>query len=391
MGSVLFTILLSAYQRGAGLPAFFYEKGASLIGDFSNNLHYPTHEGGPYYDSMWASFPPLAYTFYYLINVCFTRANYFLELMAYLAITIFSSVLLFYAVQRIFNQGEQKDSLSPAALGFSLCVLMSGISIFTLERGNSVFNVMVMLLFVLYLRNSTQAWKREAALLLIALAAGMKIYPCLLGILYLLEKRYREAARLMIYGLLFFFVPFLWFGGLDGFQHFLLNQQAIHSLYRNDYFTSIPSIANFLAAQLQVPAAPLISAAKIIAYLFGAVMLVCVCLTKELWLRCLLLFSIAALVPGWSAEYMALYMVVPCALFMSKAHVSSVKNLLYTVLFGGIFVLLPFPLPSALALHAPLSWNTLVCFACLYFISFLAIFDILHTFFKSKKRALSLP
>ena len=88
-GIVLLSMLLSALylalRRGAGLEAFVFDGGGNLIGDFVNNLHYPTHEGGPYFDSCWASFPPLAYTVYYLINVCITRAIYPFEVMVYMA------------------------------------------------------------------------------------------------------------------------------------------------------------------------------------------------------------------------------------------------------------------------------------------------------------------
>jgi len=388
LSSMLFSALYLAWNRGEGLLDFFYQRGTNLFGDFTNNLHYPTHDGGPYYDSYWATFPPFAYTLYYLVNVCFTRANRSIELVAYVLVTTLSAVSMLYAVRRVWETYSSSKNAGIQAFGLSLCLLLSGVSFYTIERGNSVFNVMILLLFVMYLRVAKEGWKRELALLLIAAAAGIKMYPALFGLLYLQEKRYREAGRLLIYGLLFFFVPFAWFGGLDGLRQFLSNQGSVHSLLRNDFLTSIPSVFRFFAAEMGGNMHVANAMGNVVGIMFGAVLLCCVFLTRKLWLQSLMFMSFMALVPGWSAEYMAWYMAVPCVLFLCDASQSSaVMDGCYAVLFGFIFILLPFG--TGFSLHAPISWNMLACFAGMYFISFLAIGDVVSTFLRQlpKKRA----
>ncbi len=386
LGSLLFSTLYLALRRGAGFADFFYQGGANLLGDFSNNLHYPTHEGGPYYDGIWATFPPLAYTLYYLINVCFTRAARNVEIVVYLLMTGVSAVLMFYAVQRVFERYGHAMRGAREPLFFTLCVLLSGINLYAVERGNSVPVVVVVLLFAMYLREEEQPWKREAALVLIAFAAGMKLYPCVFGLLYLLEKRYAEALRLVLYGLILIFVPFLWFGGMDGLRQFFYNQEQIHLLQRNDFLTSIPSVGRFLAAELGWSAQPSGAIAQGLAVLFGAASLACVCLTKELWLRCLLLTGVVTLVPGWSAEYMALYFIVPCALFLCRSSERPRKaDGIYAALLGGVFVSLPFA--TGFSLHAATSWNMLVSFGCIYLVCLFAVWDVLRTFVRSRKAA----
>ncbi len=384
LGSLAFSAAYLLLRRGEGFAAFFYQNGTNWIGDFSNNLHYPTHQGGPYFDGIWASFPPLAYTLYYLMNVGVTRAQPTLELVMYVVITAFTFMALLYGVQRILETYGKGKRTAQEALAFSLCVLLSGVSVYTIERGNSVLNVMVLMLFPLYLRESKKAWQREAALVLIAVAAAMKIYPCLLGLLYLLEKRYKESVRLVIYGVALFVIPFAWFGGVAGFQQFLYNQQAIHALYRNDFFTSIPSVASFVGTELGWDIALTSAVSKGIAYAFGAVLLGCVLLTDKLWLRCLLLMSFSILVPGWSAEYMALYLALPCVLYLCESpEVVRPKDVAYMLLFGGVFICLPFG--AGFGLHAPLSWNMLVCFGCIYLLAFLAVGDVAVTFWRARK------
>ena len=384
--SLVFSALYLAWRRGDGLLDFFYQQATNLLGDFSNNLHYPTHEGGPYFDSMWATFPPLAYTLYYLVNVCFTRAIFHVEIVAYFVITGVTIMLMLYAVERIFEQYGRPSTGSGQALLFSLCALLSGVTIYTLERGNSVFNVMVVLLFAIYLRQSKQNWKREVALLLIAFAAGMKIYPALFGLLYVFEKRYREAARLMLYGILLFFIPFAWFGGVDGFKQFLINQESIHLLQRNDFLTSIPSVARFVATELNWSVASASTIGQGLALAFGLVSLACVGLTQTLWKRCLFLVAFAALVPGWSAEYMAVYFIVPCVLFLCDAQtVPRKRNALYAALFGGVLILLPFG--TGFALHATVSWNMLVSFASIYILCLAVMADVLVTAIRTLRKS----
>lgn len=383
LASVLFSAAYLAIRRGAGFGGFLFDGGGNYIGDFINNLHYPTHEGGPWFDSIWATFPPLAYTFYYLLNVVLTRANYVYELLAYTVITAASAMVMLYAVQLIFLR--YKRSLGEGTV-FALCLLLSGVSVFTIERGNSVFNVMIMLLLAMALKDSDKGWQRELALVLIAVAAGFKIYPCLFGLLYLLEKRYKEALRLVIYGVALFFIPFLWFSGLEGLKQFLYNQQVIHSTFRDDYLTSVTSALCFMAAQFGWNHDSTLTVASLLSMLLGAGLLVCTVMAKEAWLRSLLLVSIATLVPGWSCEYMAVYYMVPFALFMAEqGHSGGRRNALYMALFAGIFILLPFG--AELNLHADTSWNMLVCFGAVYLITFAGMGDAIHQFYKGRRAA----
>lgn len=376
-GIFLFTMVFSAVylalHRGAGLEKFVFDGGKNLFGDFINNLHYPTHDGGPYFDSVWATFPPLAYTLYWLFNVCFTRAVYPFELFAYAAITSFTCMLMLYAIQRIFANRMKRGYRPSEPLMLALCALLSGVMIWTIERGNSVLNVMVMLLWAFDLRDSECAVKRELALILIAVAANFKLYPAMFGVIYLLEKRWKESIRLIIYGVVFFVVPFAWFSGVEGFKQFLYNQMTIHSTLRNDYLTSLPSAAGYLAAWFGWNGEAALKIGEVLSLVLAVVLAACVLMEKRLWMRCLLITSFFTLVPGWSAEYMAIYMLLPLVLCYCDGGEDR-WHALYMALFGGVFVLLPFGVPFATP--APMSWNMLVSFVCIYGLTAVAIIDV---------------
>ena len=378
--SLLFTLVYLAINRSSDLASFFYEGGVNLFGDFTNNLHYPTHQQGPYFDSIWATFPPLAYTFYYLINVCYTRAIYHVEILAYLIITAISCILMLYAIIRLFKRyGKNQNQLTEPLL-LTCCLLLSGVMVYAIERGNSVFNVLIMLLLALDFKESDNKLQKELALILIAVAANFKLYPAIFGVIYLLEKRYKEALRLLVYGILFFVVPFAWFGGVEGFVRFMQNQQAIHDSIRTNFFTSIPSIATYFSEVFSLNSEHMLTIGQLVATIFAVVFVACIILEKRLWLRVLHIVCLFIVVPGWSAEYMAIYMALPLVLLLCN---DARYRKLYLVLFAGVFILLP--IRASFTTHATISWNIFISFGSIYALSFLGIFDTFNNSLKQRK------
>ena len=106
-----------------------------------------------------------------------------------------------------------KESALTAIFFFS-CLVWG----FAFERGNLVLYAMVFLMLGLALRDSSNKALRELSLVMVAVSAGFKLYPALFGFLWIAEKRYKEAARLVVYGLASFFVPFLF---VDSFTNYL--------------------------------------------------------------------------------------------------------------------------------------------------------------------------
>ena len=49
-----------------------------------------------------------------------------------------------------------------------------------------------------------------------SLAAGFKLYSALFGLLWIKERKYKDTLRLLLYGVLAFFAPFVFFGGING-------------------------------------------------------------------------------------------------------------------------------------------------------------------------------
>ena len=172
-----------------------------------------------------AIFPPLAYLFLRLFAYPLmykagqgesleqiSQSGYgILAVFMYLLLYVW---LLVIAVHLFYHTGTFTEKM----ILLGIFIFSYSVWGFAFERGNLVLYAMVFLMLGLALRDSSNQALREAALIFVAISAGFKLYPAIFGFLWIAEKRYREAARLVLYGLLAFFVPFLF---VDHFKNYL--------------------------------------------------------------------------------------------------------------------------------------------------------------------------
>ncbi|MBR0093616.1 MAG: DUF2029 domain-containing protein [Lachnospiraceae bacterium] len=200
----------------------------SLFSDYYFHMALSSDPKHLYAISSESLFPPLAYCFYWLL----WRINAFSGLdpldwhtlrattnftLVYVMRSIVIALLLYLCVRKYLEKYREGTGLVMA-----LMVLFSYPFFATsFQRGNSVLPLCIMLCIAFRWKDSESKVKRELALILIAAAAAIKIYPAIAGFLYLYEKRYKEALRLLLYGIILFFGPFVFFGGLEGLKIFI--------------------------------------------------------------------------------------------------------------------------------------------------------------------------
>lgn len=225
--SMIGTICYFVYALLAGAKAFDWlimnNSGGWQFGDYFQHMVFMQDAKHIYVNisGVWGSFPPLNYIFYYLLhaltatgdkaltNIVEYEFSYY-TMLVFLFYSIFLTLAFLYAVRQWNKQAHYRRMF--------FCLLFStpffaGVY----ERGNSVMTVLVLLLIALNWRDSASTVKRELALVMIAVCLGIKIYPAIFGLLYLKEKRWKEAIRLVLYGIFLFFGPFLFFLGRNGF------------------------------------------------------------------------------------------------------------------------------------------------------------------------------
>lgn len=227
-------LLLSLTVSGAFVVVNIATDGAMFNACVMNNTfqfsdYYYHIAGASIRETMYAElptccFPPLAYCMYWVLwkmspyNDYAKQPDwrYFRDFQNsrtfFLLYNVLVIVLLLYVLGQYFKKKEAKYTvLLPIALIVSFPVLCT-----SLERGNAVLPVAMLVCLALLWMEDKSKKKREGALILIGIAAAFKFYPAILGMKYVKEKDWKRVFRLVVYGLILVFVPFIFFGGLDG-------------------------------------------------------------------------------------------------------------------------------------------------------------------------------
>ena len=218
---IMYAILL--ISKGKFVLALTYDE--SNFCDFWSHINRLLFCNNIYTTDADAIFPPLAYLFLNLFAYPLSfKANtgddlYTISHSGYGTLLVVMYILLFAWLFMISVHISYKTgtTLKKSALAG---ILMFSYSIwgFAFERGNMVLFTMIFLMLGLTLRDSANKVMREAGLIFLAISAGFKLYPALFGFVWIAEKRYKEAARLILYGLTCFFLPFLF---VDSFKNYL--------------------------------------------------------------------------------------------------------------------------------------------------------------------------
>ena len=358
VGQLVFSICYLSRTGGQVWHSMMPAKGADQFMDFFNHISYVRDPGRVYFASQHACFPPLIYLMYYLFSRILpqdatamynTDATSTHALLLYVVYCVLLAVCFYYSVCRLLKNRTMEFSLAATA-----AVLISEAFIFGVtERGNSVMIVCILLMLALDLRESRIAWHRELALVMIAIAAGVKIYPAVFGCLYLFEKQWKQAGRLLCYGILCFFMPFLFFGGTDGMVQFFQNQKFVHSMEIarlgsvkmscERLFLLLESRCSFLS--------DLSWAGVLLTVLFFVFLITGACFCRETFGRVLLLSGIMVVIPFWSGGYTQIYMCLPLMVFLrDQEKAAGWRSYIYAGLFAMIFALFIYERPGITAL-----------------------------------------
>ncbi|QWT53233.1 glycosyltransferase 87 family protein [Eubacterium sp. MSJ-33] len=279
-----------------------------------------------------AAYPPLAYDLFYLLaHASKAPSNGYLDYYyqplwtMIFTIAIYMSVLLIYIVNsRQFNDGNKGAILACVA------ILLSRPMLYTIERGNILIIAVVAICVFIYYYDSADKLKKEIAILCLAIAAAIKLTPALLGILLIYKKDWKAAMRTLIYGILFFVVPFFFLqGGIHNLSQMLKNVQAhvAHYSYVSSGTGLIESINKYgkmifgggwyIKGEIRISIELIKNIICIVLLLGGSVI-------KEKWKKVLNVVVVLLIYPSVSGQYCLLYLIPFTVLFFR--HTESVDN-----------------------------------------------------------------
>ena len=153
-----------------------------------------------------ARFTPNAYLAMPHGELAYTWRAYNGAMLSFVIFTVLALVLLALTLQREPYAPVKKNLLT-------FLMIASFPVIFMVERGNVL--VLALAALVIFSQNyqSESRVGKEVALIALAVAAALKIYPALFGLVLLADRRYRDAVRAALYAVLLTLGSSLFFGG----------------------------------------------------------------------------------------------------------------------------------------------------------------------------------
>lgn len=226
--SACFLLWLFMMAKGDTLQReLFIDKCQIFISDFTNVILYSA-DRDPYGSDLNGAgehaYLPLAY----IITYCFSAfsdpaAGHTMWKNPQLMVCILIFFSFFTGVLFVQLYDIKKGSKAERFLTASLMIL-SGVYMFSLERGNLILLALILTICFLQGYQSRNPLIRELSFLALACAAALKIFPALFGILLIYEKRFKDAIRLILYGIAVCILPFLFFrGGFSNIPTFIYN------------------------------------------------------------------------------------------------------------------------------------------------------------------------
>lgn len=316
--------------------------------DYYRQIVYAADLKNIYFNTDDAPFPPFSYLFYHLLFVInpfeapvklssyrIARDAGFNKLV-YMIIMCMHFALFYKAVELHLKKrfSSNISFLFTTAVVFSIPYLFGSI-----EKGNIIFLVISMMLIALYLKDSDSKIYREIAMILIAMCAATKVYPAILGLLYLKEKRFKEAIRLIAYGVLFVFVPFIFTGGLNGLIQYL----SVLKVFQTRTIPRYTSISPMLLAVVDT-FAPQMDKIKVLPFniaiqtLYLLINVVSLFKCKRKSIALMLIGGILSIYVPDSYRYTAGYMIIPFVMLLLEEKIRKI-DYVYFLLFTLIFTI----------------------------------------------------
>lgn len=327
----LIYLLWFAFSKASGKDVvFFYPK---LFGDFTQVAYFSLHKNC--YVSTFASsysalslmtVAPFAVIFakdlrsiptvssageWWKVNLQLLSSWRFW--LAYLLFTAFCAALIVVLLRAyIKKRGAVEDTKSVILLFFS-----SAATLYGFLRGNVILVSLVFVLWFLLWYDDEKAWKREVALVALAVAGVNKLYPLFFCAVLFHEKRWLSIVRAFAYFLLFYTLPAaIYEGGFGAYfenlvrfadgessLHYTRNVSAASALYKIVFYSlqffkiAPPSWLNQFCIGFGFCFLPFYALAAIV--------------TKDPLKRSAITLSAMTLVPPVSYFYVAVFAVFP--------------------------------------------------------------------------------
>lgn len=216
-------------------------------------------------------------------------------------------IIMLYHILRYYMREKTKFEREI----FAAVIFLSAPFLFMFERGNLVIIALLGTILYVTLYDSPRPACRAVAYICLSVAAAIKLYPAIFGILTFLSKRYRETVILVVMGIGTFLLPFSMFGGIEGCFAFFNSIFGSHIIFSEDGFGYDFSVYNLERLLLSLSIGYQKEATNISTIMVLICLIIVFLCAAEFWQRlCALSLSII-LLPKFSFFYTACFLIIP--------------------------------------------------------------------------------
>lgn len=407
--------LIASFFRGGIYTSILFHDEKDSFMDFFNCIY--TFSGNPYVGEEVTNYPPMAIIIYKIFRHAIPEYQlliparemrlYQAPMMVFLFYNVFVINILLFTISQKVKISSVNKTLLMILLSFSFPVL------FALERGNLINLAFSLTVFFCGFYDDKNRIKRNLAYIALAIAAAIKIYPAIFGLILLKEKRIKDTLILVVYGIVAFFAPFWKFGGIDAIHSFargllgfvnnrsLVTKEGVSNVESNIYnvlpdsygynfaYKNIQTVFQHITG-IQLPNAIVTTSLFIILI----VLLLYAFVSKEKWKSMLSCALIALLVPSFSGAYSTLFLLIPFVEFINchSNHPytdNKMDKLTTSYYFVMLALIVPWSLPYISKLSdgtqlRPMSYSYLIYFIIVFHLVLLCFIDIYKKYISNK-------
>lgn len=235
------------------LGRIFFGGGAAMFTDFSDN--FISAQGFDCYSYYTIIYPPIVALFFhfasmalpdYLRELRYEERSILITSSSSLFIySIFIITCLAILLISIWKISERRPIYVRCT-----CMLVTIFSypvMYAFQRGNTLLmSVALLFFFLAYYRNSNKILN-ELAIIALSLSISIKMYPVIFALYLARVKDWKTLLKAGIYTVLLVFVPFIFYGGLDGLYTFITTAFSFSSeMAVSDISTSLFAVSDFL-------------------------------------------------------------------------------------------------------------------------------------------------
>lgn len=382
-------IVVLILSKGDKIDTYFVSDTHNSFMDFFNPI--TKNSDTTYIAPSFSNYPPMANLFFLFIKH-FIPIEYWgdgqilkTSMSACLIFVLFIVTLFLLMYELIFHilnvDGRFKLNKVLSAL-----IMLSGPFLFLYERGNNILLAVLLILFFVNYYENENKYLHELALIALALATAIKMYPVFFGILLLRKDKKKDVVKAFIYGGVTMFLPFFFYDGFETVVQFFYNVinrnsdsayvglgynfsfvngiRIIYQIVWRDYLANIPVYSIIIPAVI-----------CLVMYWFAS----------KSWKRVLALTLLVIGIPTQSYTYNLCFMSIPL-IFWLKSKFNNTSDWLYLFLFSCTFGMYAFPHIYSInneSIKYPLSWGTLLINVCLWCFPIISIIeDLCHKIYE---------